>query len=241
MWVLWSNFINPKWKTKFWWDPEDTDKFVRRVEHENKEWQVPLEWDLKIWTYKNITYTINRDWIVKSKNWEDTHEIRPQIKGGKCYVALRSYDWKNRNIKTISVLTLMDKKFWKYFPWYSKKCKKPSKYKLVPKDWDYTNLKYNNLEYVDIYKYTKIWIVRTLLKWWIEDNIIINWCEISKNKLRKIRNDMQKEWYEDLIKGLWIKISFEDYKTIVYNKHLSNKEISEKTGINEQVINKYQI
>lgn len=217
-------------RPKPWWDSRITNGDLNGSKNKNKEWEMPPEWDFEVWKYKNITYTINREWIVK---WENKKELKPLLRDGMLYVTLRSKDWR----RTIPVLSLMDEKFWKYFSWYSKKSKKPSKYKLVPKDWDYTNLKYNNLEYVDIYKYTKIWIIRSLIKWWIEDEVIINWCKISKNQLRKIRKDMRKEWYEDLIKESWIKISIEDYITIAYKcKYLSNEEISKITGIKEQVI-----
>ncbi len=243
---LWSNFVNRKTDSRIWWNPRITDAFLDWVLSEDREWKEPPEWDFVIFHYNdkyhhlNSKYTINRNWEIKSLKWEIMKYIFcPNKRGPRIRIQIIKKD-KSWNLipisKELNILNLMEKNFWKYIIGYRKKIENPKKYILVPKDWDYNNLSYKNLEYIekdDYYNRKKMLIKALTLPNSTPDNVAKRiWT--TKKYVEKV---WKNEWtstkyneYQELQRRLWIEFKFENYwvyKMLVESEwKLSNMEIA---------------
>ena len=248
---LWANLLkadNQK-RAKFWWNPEITDLFLDRIESESKEWKIPPEWDMIIFHYHDkyhhldSKYTINRDWKVKSLKWDVMkYFFHPNKRWPRVRIQVKRLD-KNWNIvpfeKEIWILQIMEQKFGRYFPWYKLKMKFPRDYMLVPKDWNYNNMRYDNLHYVCKDEHTKKKLIKDYLRIYpsIDDERMADLFDTSQWYVRKARQELVDEGYisrfseyQRFQKEIWIEFnedSFEIYKILIQSQwKLSNMEIA---------------
>lgn len=241
--ALWEDLL--KWDINWarsrvrWGNPEITDNVVATIEREWFEWQTPPKWDRNLFPYRWKYYKINRDWMVKGLDWK---VMKPFFNRNKRWPRIRvkkqtwseTYDWE------IWIISMMERKYWPYFPWYSLKKKNPKWYILVPIDWNYNNMKYNNLHYVKKteYKSTKKMRIKNLLSFHpnIPDKDLVMTFHTSLQYLQKIKSEMLKSGmlddfkrYQDLQKILWIEFSQDMmpiYESLWQSKwSLSNMEI----------------
>ena len=259
---------NPSWinlaknelnkKRKIWWNPEFTDRFLDRIEKEWYEWKEPFDTDIAIHSYTDryhrihSQYTINRNWEIKSLKWEVMKYLfYPNKRWPRVRIQIEKVDKNWEHVfqeKEISVLKLMEKWFWKYFIWYKNKRENPRDYILVPKDWDYNNMRYDNLHYVNRNEYypTKKKIIENFLK----TNSELTNLQLSKifkttqHYISKIKKDLAERWelsefqlYQDFQKEIWIEFSEESqkiYKILLESKwKLSNLEIANILRLDE--------
>ena len=236
-------------RARFWWNPEITDIFLDRVENEDKEWKIPPEWDIVIYHHSDkyhhldSRYTINRNWEVKSLKWK---VMKPFFNPNKRWPRVRikieklGTNWEILSIeKEIWILQVMEQNFGIYLPWYSLKKTYPNDYILVPKDWDYNNMKYDNLYYVCRDEKTK----KNLMKQYIQSNtniddeMIAHIFKTSQWYVRKIKQELADEGhllrfseYQKFQKEIWIEFAqdnFEIYKLLIQSQwKLSNMEIA---------------
>ena len=144
---------------------EITDMFLDRIELEDTEWKTPPEWDMLIFHYSDryhhlhSKYTINRDWEVKSLKWEIMKTFfHPNKRWPRVRIQIEKLGKNGESVfleKEIWILQMMEQKFGIYFPWYKLKKLYPKDYMLVPKNWDYNNMRYDNLHYLCKDEYTK--------------------------------------------------------------------------------------
>lgn len=249
-WITLVNWEKRK-NVKFWWDPKFTNAFLDSLELENKEWKKPPVWDITIFRYHDsyhhmdIKYTINREWEIKTLKWK---VMKPSFHKNKKWprirVKLGSLDDEWNVIfkeKEISVLQMMEKIFWPYFPWYKLKQKNPKDYILVTKDWDYKNMRYDNLCYVhkdELYSPKKKTIKEyLLLHTWADDRKVSELCHAAESYVKKIKMELISVWklpefweYQDLQKELWIEFTEDNlriYQALVQSQwKLSNLEIA---------------
>lgn len=247
----WINLLksdnNPK--PKFWWNPEITDMYLDRLELEDTEWKTPPERDILIFHYHdryhhlNSKYTINRNWEVKSLKWEIMKPFfHPNKRWPRIRIQIEKLDKNGESIfieKEIWILQIMEQKFGIYLPWYKLKKLYPKDYILVPKDWDYNNMKYDNLHYVCKDENTKKKLIKHYLKIYpnIDDEIIANSFNTSQWYVRKARQELVDEWhssrfseYQKFQKEIWIEFSEDSmkiYQILIESKwQLSNLEIA---------------
>lgn len=234
---------------KFWWKPEITDLFLDRIESESKEWKTPPEGDVTIFHYHDkyhhldSKYTINRDWEVKWLKWEVMKPFfHPNKHWPRVRIQIEKKDKDGKSVfleKEIWILQIMGQKFGIYFPWYWLKKMFPKDYILEPKDWNYNNMRYNNLQYVCKDEKTK----KKLIKDYLKNNSKIDNETIAKVfntrtwYIRKIRQEMVNEGhisqfseYQKLKKEIWIEFSedkYEIYKILIQDQwESSNMEIA---------------
>jgi len=240
---LWENLL--KWdingaRSKVrWWNPKITDRILDAIECEWFEWQTPPDWYRKLFPYKWKYYTINRDWMVKGLDWK---EMTPFFNRNKRWPRIRikkqkwweTYEWE------IGVIRMMERKYWPYFPWYLLKKRDPKWYILVPIDWNYTNMRYDNLHYVkkSEYKDTKKRRIKSYLSFCQEttDKELVKIFHTSLQYIQKVKSEMMQQWkldsfekYQNLQKELWIEF-IQDmmpiYESLWESKwSLSNMEI----------------
>ena len=249
-WITLINWERHK-NQKFWWDPKFTNAFLNSIEAENKEWKIPPAWDIVIYRHYdkyhglNSKYTINREWEVKSLRWE---VMKPSLyknkRWQKIHIRMGKIDSQWKMVvreKEIWILVLMEQVFWRYFPWYKLKQKDPENYILVPKDWDYNNMRYDNLIYVykDEYYSPKRKLVSEymLMNPWVDDEKVSKVCNVALSYVKKIKMELAKKWkltkfwaYQDLQKELWVEFSedsFQIYQALMQSQwNLSNLEIA---------------
>ena len=248
---LWANLLKPysQRRIKIWWRPEKTDAFLNKILWEDAEWKIPPEWDMIIYHYSDnyhhldSKYTINRDWEVKWLRWEVMKFFfHPNKRWPRVRIQVKRLD-KNWNIvpleKEIWILQIMEQKFGRYFPWYKLKIKFPRDYILVPKDWNYNNMRYDNLHYVCRDEHNKKKLIKDYLKFHpnIDDEKMANLFDTSQWYIRKTRQELVDEGhtsrfseYQKFQKEIWIEFSedsFEIYKLLVQSQwKLSNMEIA---------------
>ena len=191
-WVSLMNQRNTLWR--FNEDPNKTERFISSIINKDLEGQTPPEGDFAFSSYQWKSYTINRNGIVKSLEWTPMkygfHKKKrwPRIK-------IKTYTKEGDNFlkkeKEVSILFIMDKVFWPYIKWYSRKKENPNWFILVTKDWNFENISYNNLEYVSKSLYREKWtkrgkirLILTSTKW--KDK------ELAKN-FNTSRSEIQKE------------------------------------------------
>lgn len=247
----WINLLksdnNPR--LRFWWKPEITDAFLDKVLWEDVEWKIPPEWDMTIYHYSdkyhhlNSRYTINRNWEVKWLRWEVMkYFFHPNKRWPRVRIQVKRLDEKWKIVpeeKEIWILQMMDKKFGRYFPGYKLKTKFHRDYMLVPKDWNYNNMRYDNLHYVCKDEHTKKKLIKDYLKFYpnVYDETIANLFNTSQWYVRKVRQELVDKWnisrfseYQRLQREIWIEFSednFEIYKILIKTQwKLSNMEIA---------------
>lgn len=250
---LWANLLkaDSQRRIKFWWNPEITDLFLDKIESESKEWKTPPEWDIVISHYHDkyhhisSKYTINKYWEIKSLKWEIMKYIfYPNKRWPRVRLQIKKIDKKWNHFsseKELSVLKLMEKNFWVYFKWYSKKKEKPNEYILVPIDWDYNNMRYDNLHYItkkEYYSYKQDLIKTVLIR--NSGATTDSLCETFNTKpgyVYSIKTELANKGklpkfseYQELQKEIWIEFcedNFEIYKLLIKCKwQLSNLEIA---------------
>lgn len=248
---LWANLLkadNQK-RARFWWNPEITDLFLDRIESESKEWKTPPEWDMLIFHYHDkyhhldSKYTINRDWEVKSLKWEVMkYFFHPNKRWPRVRIQIEKINKDGKSIfieKEIWILQMMERKFGIYLPWYWLKKTYPRDYILVPKDWNYNNMRYDNLHYICKDENTKKKLMKSYLKIHssVDDERMANLFDTSQWYVRKARQELVDEWhfsqfseYQKFQKEIWIEFnedSFEIYKILIQSQwKLSNIEIA---------------
>lgn len=241
---LWTKMLHAGREQKVGlWVPAITDFYLHQRENEDKEWMTPPEWDFVIFHYQDSKYTINRDWEIK---WLKREIMKYMFYWRKRWPRIRIQILKKDaiwNFKTITkelnILNLMEKNFWKYIIWYWKKIGNPEKYILVPKDWDYNNLSYKNLQYIkkeDYYKYKRKSIVELALTTWKTTKEIAKLLWTSAWYVRTVLNESWKSQklkaYQELQEKIWIEFSednYEIYKILIECKwKLSNMEVAKK-------------
>lgn len=227
--ILWANLLKSdiQKKAKFWWKPEITENFLNRVLWENREGKVTPEWDIVIFHYNDnyhhlhSKYTINRDWEIKSLKWEVMKPFfHPNKRWSRVRLQIEKVDKNGKSIfmeKEIWILQMMEKIFGSYFPWYKLKSKFPRDYILVPKDWNYENMKYNNLQYLhknEYYRTKKNLIKSYILHIDVNDEKVANLFSTTPSYVNKIRQELADEWhlsrfssYQNLQKEIWIEFS----------------------------------
>ena len=250
--ILGSNLLksDTQKKAKFWWNPEITDNFLDKVLWESREWKMPPEWDIVIFHYSDryhhlhSKYTINRDWEIKSLKWETMKPFfHPKKRWPRVRVQIEKVDKNRERIfieKEIWILQMMEKVFWSYFPWYKLKCRSPKDYILVPKDWNYENMKYDNLQYLnknEYYRTKKKLIKDYLLLADVDDEKVAKLFHTTPAYVSKIRQELVNEWhssrfssYQNLQKELWIEFaedSMQIYQILIECQwQLSNLEVA---------------
>lgn len=236
-------------RIKFWWNPEITDLFLDRIESESKEWKTPPEWDMLIFHYSDryhhlhSKYTINRNWEVKSLKWEVMkYFYHPNKRWPRVRIQIEKIGKNRESIsqeKEIWILQMMEQKFGIYFPWYWLKKIFSKDYILVPRDWNYNNMKYDNLHYVCKDEKTKKKLMKNYLKInsKIDDKSMAKIFDTSIWYVRKARQELVDEGYisqfseyQRFQKEIWIEFSedsFEIYKSLIQSQwKLSNIEIA---------------
>ncbi len=236
-------------KVNFWWNPETTEKFLNKVLWEEREWKIPPEGDVTIFHYSdkyhhlNSKYTINRNWEVKSLKWETMkYFFHPNKRWPRIRLQIKKMDKSGNFIfmeKEIWILQMMEKIFWSYLPWYKLKCKFPKDYILIPNDWNYNNMRYDNLLYIhknEYYRTKKKSIKDYLLHTDIDNEKVAKLFGTTPKYVSKIRQELVNEGYlqrsssyQKLQKELWIEFSEESmpiYQILVESYgQLSNIEI----------------
>lgn len=237
-WTSWLSHIYPIKRPHKYWDEWNTDRYLNAMEEKNVEWETPPELPNPIHSYRWFSYTIDRNWIVRWKNWEI---IEYKMKNKKPVVFLRKermYDWKFiKRRECNSVLKLMERYYWRYFRWYIKHLKKPENYELVPLDWNYCNMKYDNLAYKE--KNTKRVLIETLSKE-LSPNLVAQGLGVTQNLVMQVlRESWDNKYYNDRKRfqdKYWIKFNinnFEIYKILIESWWiLQNSEIYEILCIN---------
>lgn len=145
----WLKHLSSIKRAHFWWDPEKTDQYLRYMEEKNKEWETPPWIPITLHTFRGIRYTLDMHWVIRWENWK---VMKCNIRWKKPRVKLRieKKDSKWNFIKKqeeFSILSLMEKYYWKYIKWYAEQIKNPDEYELVPIDWNLENMNYDNLQY----------------------------------------------------------------------------------------------
>lgn len=214
-------------KAKFWWNPEITENFLNKVLWENREWKIPPEWDIVIFHYNDkyhhlySKYTINRDWEIKSLKWEIMKPFfHPNKRWPRIRLQIEKIDKNGKSIfmeKEIWILQMMEKIFGSYFPWYKLKCKSSRDYILVPKDGNYNNMKYDNLQYLhknEYYRTKKNMMKEYLLFADVDDEKITKLFHTTIGYVKKIKQELVDEWYlsrfsayQEFQKEIWIEFS----------------------------------
>jgi hypothetical protein len=233
--ILWINLLKSDKKRDqiIWWNPEITDRFLDNIERENKEWKTPPKLDIVIYHYSdhyhhiNSQYTINRNWEIKSLKWEVMKYIYYTNKRGprvRIKIEKKDNNWNNiTSEKEIWILQLMDKIFWMYLPWFSQKKENPNDYILVPKDWNYNNMKYDNLHYITQKEYysTKVKLIENVLLMWTgyTNEELSKMFQTTQKYIQKIKTNLAKSWklikfqkYQDLQKEIWIEFNEESLR-----------------------------
>lgn len=231
-WISLLRLDNRK-NTRFWWNPEITENFLDNVLRESREWKEPPEWDIVIIHYSdhyhrlNSKYTINKDWEIKSLRWEVMKPFfHPNKRWPRVRIQIEKLDknWKSIFIeKEIWILQMMEKVFGSYFPWYKLKCKSPNDYILVPIDWNYSNMRYDNLNYLRKSEYyrTKKKLIKDylLLHINIDDEKLANLFNTTQKYIKKIRQELIDEWYssrfslyQNIQKEIWIEFAEDSMK-----------------------------
>ena len=248
---LWINLLKAdcQKRARFWWNPEITDMFLDRIELEDTEWKTPPEWDMLIFHYSDryhhlhSKYTINREWEVKSLKWEIMKLFfHPNKRWPRVRIQIEKLGKNGESIfleKEIWILQMMEQKFGIYFPWYKLKKLYPKDYILIPKDWDYNNMRYDNLYYVCKDENTKEKLIKDYLQIYpnVDYERIANMFDTSQWYVRKARQELVDEWYlsrfseyQKFQKEIWIEFSedsFEIYKILIQSQwKLSNMEIA---------------
>ena len=251
---LGTNLVKAEYnrKPRFWWDPRFTDRFLDRIERDRLfEWKEPPEWDITIYRYVdkyhhvNSKYTINKYWEIKSLKWEAMKYIfYPNKRWPRVRLQIQKINKKWERFsseKELSVLKLMEKKFWIYLKWHSRKKEKPNAYILVPKDWDYNNMRFDNLHYIpkkEYYTYKQDLIKTVLIR--NSGATTGSLCETFNTKpgyIHSIKTELANAGqlskfseYQELQKEIWIEFSqdnLEIYKLLIKCKwQLSNIEIA---------------
>ncbi len=232
--ILWVNLlkVDENRSQIIWWNPEITDKFLDSIENEDKEWKIPPKLDIVIHHYNDhyhhieSQYTINRNWEVKSLKWEIMKPFfHPKKRGPRIRLKIEKKDksWNYTIMeKEVWILQLMDENFWIYFPWYSQKKKNPNNYLLVPIDWDYNNMGYDNLHYVtkkEYYRTKAKLIENVLLMWQYSSRELSEKFNTTPQYIQKIKNNLANYWkladfqkYQDRQKEIWIEFNEESLK-----------------------------
>lgn len=236
-------------RAKFWWNPEITDLFLDRIEIEDKEWKNPPEWDMTIYHYNDSyhhlesKYTINRNWEIKWLKWEVMkYFFHPNKRWPRVRLQVKRLDenWEVVSMeKEVWILQMMEQKFGIYLPWYKLKKLFSKEYMLVPKDWDYNNMSYDNLHYVCKDEKTKKKLMKDYILIYknIGDKKIIEVFRTSQWYVRKARQELADEGhvsrfseYQKFQKKIWIEFSednFEIYQLLVQSHwELSNMKIA---------------
>ena len=214
-------------KVKFWWNPEITENFLNKVLWEDRECKIPPEGDITIFHYNdkyhhlNSKYTINRNWEVKSLKWDVMkYFFHPRKRWPRIRIQIEKRDKNGESVfleKELWILQMMEKVFWPYFLWYKLKCKFPKDYILVPKDWNYENMKYDNLQYIhknEYYRTKKKIIKYYLLHTDIDNEKIAGLAGTTPKYVGKIRQELVNDGnlpryssYQKLQKELWIEFT----------------------------------
>jgi len=238
-----------KKRAKFWWNPEITDIFLDRIESKNMEWKTPPKWDILIFHYNDhyhhlhSKYTINRNWEVKSLKWEIMKLFfHPNKRWPRVRIQVEKMDKNGKRIfleKEIWVLQMMEQKFGIYLPWYKLKKDFPKDYILVTKDWDYNNMKYDNLQYICKDEKTKKKLIKDCIMMYktLDDKKIAELFDTSQWYVRKMREQLAYEGhltyfsdYQEFQKEIWIEFAEDNldiYKILIQSQwKLSNMEIA---------------
>lgn len=234
-----------------WGNPEITDKFLDKIEKENKEWKEPPEWDFVIYHYSDeyhhikSQYTINRYWEIKSLKWNVMKYLfypKKRWPRVRLQIIKRDKKWSYRiTEKEFGILQLMEKKFWRYIPGYKKKIENPLEYILAPKNWDYNNLKYDNLHYITKNEYynTKTQQIKNVLLAGAKftNDQLCKMFNTTTQYILKIKHDLAKhgklpefQEYQLIQKEIWIEFN-EDlqqvYQLLIESEwNLSNLEMA---------------
>ena len=249
---LWVNLIksDKRRNSIVWWNPQITDVFLNKLELQDREWKIPPVWDIPIFHYSdhyhhlNSKYTINRNWEIKSLKWKVMkYFFQPNKRWPRVRIQLERLDEKWKSIfieKEIWVLQMMEKIFWSYFKWYKLKLEYPKDYILVPKDWNYYNMKYDNLIYVNKRDCnpTKKKIIADYLLLNIETDTdkLSKMFDTTPAYILKIKDELMQDWYlskfasyQNLQTELWIEFNEESmliYQILIECQwKLSNMEI----------------
>jgi len=195
-----------KQKSTFWKfnnDPKITDAFLSKMETESLEGKIPPEGKIDAVPYKGGWYRIDREWQFYSPDGKIMKPFfHPEKRGPR--VRIRKSVKKNWEIQHVNwevwLILLMDKVFWPYFPNYSLKKKYPNAYILEPIDWDYKNIRYSNLHYVNKNQFrngekTKRAIIKDFVKISPNNNYetISKMTNASKSYIRKVREEALQE------------------------------------------------
>ena len=236
---------------KFWWNPKFTNDFLNRIESENKEWKAPPTGDFVIFRYRDLyhhidsKYTINREWEIKSLKWKVMKPFfykKKKWQRVRIQVVKQDNEWNILPIeKEIRVLQMMERVFGQYFPWYKLKQKDPKNYILVPKDWDYNNMRYDNLcyEHKDERSSSKKKMIKNcfILNRNIDVKQVSTLCHAAESYVKKVKMELISMWklpefwaYQDFQKEVWIEFSEDNlkiYQALIQSQwKLSNLEIA---------------
>lgn len=181
----WEYFIEKKWEN---------------IAMGELEWKTPGVDTHRIFG----NYKININWEVIGQTWNKmTYHFRKSNRSP--FVALqintKDNEWViKKKQKEIKITKLMALKFKAYIKWYSEMRYEENDYILVPQDWNWNNMKLNNLEYVKEAEYqlnwTKKWIISHLISI-INDKSDYKIAEIlwiSRSWANKLKMKLKKEW-----------------------------------------------
>lgn len=133
-------------------DPYRTDAFLTKILNSSRELTPPPKGDIPFLPYNGSSYTINREWIIKSLNGEEMkYFFHPQKRGAR--LRLRKKIKKNGELVEqyveVGILQIMAQKFWPYLEGYANYKANPRQMMLIPKDGNYENMHYTNLKFVN--------------------------------------------------------------------------------------------
>ena len=258
-------------KSQAWWrfneNPKKTQRFLCDVLSQDFEGKEPPEWDFVFSNYKDLTYTINRNWEVKWLNWQimtpffSKNKRWPRVRIQ--YLLQQNGTMANKE-KEVSILSLMNKIFWRYLTWYKRMENSNKHFILVFKDWDPNNIKRDNLEYIDYRLFreigTKRWEIRNLLTVNASDKYISSRFGVSRSEIQKVKKKMVEEgklpkyqrvlnlreqlWfelteellpiYEALLESLG-KLSNDELARILWKEEYSKADVKEKERFKSKI------
>lgn len=192
--ILWSSLLHPKstlWRNRE--NPLKTEIFLNKILSQPLEWHTPPAGYFSFSSYQGKSYSINRNGIVKSLDWEI---MKPYFHKKKRWWRIRikvahlEWDTIITKEKEITILSLMDSLFWPYLKWFEKKKQNPNGFILVPKDWDYNNCSWENLEYTSKTLYREKGTKRGALRFILEtthesDKEIAERTHIKRSEIQK--------------------------------------------------------
>jgi len=223
--ILWSSLLHPKstlWRNRE--NPLKTEMFLNKILSQPLEWHTPPAGYFSFSSYQGKSYSINRNGIVKSLDWEI---MKPYFHKKKRWWRIRikvahlEWDTIITKEKEITILSLMDSLFWPYLKWFEKKKQNPNGFILVPKDWDYNNCSWENLEYTSKALYREKGTKRGALRFILEtthesdkeiaERTHIKRSEIQKQKMKLVGEGKLPKYRKTLSlrEELWFTISQE--------------------------------